>query len=432
MLFSDMSTVNSLVSDAYIPRMFRIRQTFPRPALDVKCIPQIVRKELEKEMVGERIHPGMSIAITAGSRMIANSAMIMREIVQFVREYGGEPFLVPAMGSHGGAVAEGQTEMLETLGITESSVGCPIKSSMETVCVGHHEEGGEVHMDRNAFEADGVIVFNRIKPHSGFRGTYESGIVKMMAVGLGKQHGAAAIHSGGDETLARNIYLHGKTILENANILFAVGVMENAYDETAEIHVIKSEDILQEELVCLKKAFTMMPRILVDTCDVLIVENIGKNYCGGGMDSNITGRFYSELFSGWLKAQRIGVLNLSDESHGNANGIGMADVICKRAFDKIDAATTYPNAITTTCHRNVAIPIVMENDRLVIQTCLKGCYNFDIRSPRIIYIKNTLELEHVWLSEAFMEEVSKKEGVEIETSPQELGFDEKGMICRLP
>lgn len=432
MLFSDMSTVNSLVSDAYIPKMFRIRQTFPRPALDVECIPQIVREELEKAGVGERIRPGMKIAITAGSRMIANSAMIMREIVQYVRKQGGEPFLVPAMGSHGGATAQGQTEMLETLGITEASTGCPVKSSMETVCVGHHEEGGEVHMDRNAFEADGVIVFNRIKPHSGFRGTYESGLVKMMAVGLGKQHGAAAIHSGGDETLAKNIYLHGKTILENANIIFAVGVMENAYDETAEIHVIKSEDILREELVCLKKAFTMMPRILADTCDVLIVENIGKNYCGGGMDSNITGRFYSELFSGWLEAQRIGVLNLSDESHGNANGIGMADVICRRAFDKIDAATTYPNAITTTCHRNVAIPIVMENDRLVIQTCLKGCYNFDTHRPRIIYIKNTLELEHVWLSEAFMDEVSGREGVEIETAPQELEFDENGMICRLP
>lgn len=432
MLFSNMSTVNSLVSDAYIPKMFRIRQTFPRPALNVDQIPQIVRKGLEKEKVGERIRPGMRIAITAGSRMIANSSVILREIVNFVREQGAKPFLVPAMGSHGGATAEGQTEMLETLGITENSVGCPILSSMETVCVGHHEEGGEVHMDRNAFEADGVIVCNRIKPHSGFRGTYESGLVKMMAVGLGKQHGAAAIHSGGDETLAKNIYLHGKTILENANIIFAVGIMENAYDETAEIHVIKSENILEQELICLKKAFTMMPRILVDTCDALIVENIGKNYCGGGMDSNITGRFYSELFSGWLQAQRIGVLNLSDESHGNANGIGMADVICKRAFDKIDAATTYPNAITTTCHRNVAIPIVMENDRLVIQTCLKGCYNFDIRNPRIIYIKNTLELEHVWLSEAFRNEVLNREGVEIETAPCDIVFDQNGMVQQMP
>lgn len=432
MYFSNMETVNSLVSDAHIPRFFRARQTFPRPALEVARIPEIVREELEQADLRSRIKPGMSVAITAGSRMIANSAMIMREIVRFARDQGGDPFLVPAMGSHGGATAEGQIEMLETLGITEAAVGCPIHSSMETVFVGKNDEDGDVYMDRNAYEADGIIVFNRIKPHSGFRGTYESGLVKMMAVGLGKQHGAAAIHSGGDETLAKNIYLHGKTVLENSNVIFAIGVMENAYDETVEIHAIKAEDILERELIHLKKAFTYMPRILVDQCDVLIVESIGKNFCGGGMDSNITGRFYSELFSGWLQAQRIGVLNLSDESHGNANGIGMADVICKRAFDKIDAATTYPNAITTTCHRNVAIPIVMENDRLVMQTCLKGCYQFDPRNPKIIYIKNTLDLEHIWLSEAFLDEVQGLKGLSVETDPIYIGFDMDGMVEKLP
>lgn len=432
MRFDHMETVNQLVSDTYLPKMFRVRQTFRRPALERERIPEILRGKLEDAGLEDRLRPGMSIAITAGSRMIANSVIILREIVRFVRSQGCEPFLVPAMGSHGGATAQGQREMLATLGITEETVGCPIHSSMETICIGKNDEGVDTYMDRYAYEADGIIVFNRIKPHSGFRGTYESGLVKMMAVGLGKQRGAAAIHAGGDEYMAHNICLFGKAILEQSRVLFAVATLENAYDDTAELHVIKAENILEQELIHLKKAFTYMPRILVDQCDVLIVENVGKNFCGGGMDSNITGRFYSNLFSGWLKTQRIGVLNLSDESHGNANGIGVADVISKRTFDKIDAATSYPNAITTTCHRNVSIPMVMENDRLVIQTCIKGCYQIDHQRPRVIYIKNTLELEYVWLSEAYLDEVSGVEGLTVETKVEDIRFDSQGMIEKLP
>lgn len=427
-----METVNALVSDTYLPKMFRARQIFPRPALAVESIPRILRQKLDFSEVAGRLRPGMSIAITAGSRMIANSAVMMKTIVQFVRDQGSVPFLVPAMGSHGGCTATGQKEMLATLGITEESVGCEIRSSMETVCIGKNDEGADVHMDRLAYEADGVIVFNRIKPHSGFRGTYESGLVKMMAVGLGKQHGADAIHSGGDETLAKNIYLFGKAILQNSKILFAVSVLENAYDETAEIHVIESENILEKELICLKKAFAYMPRLLVDECDTLVVGKIGKNYCGGGMDSNITGRFYSELFKGNLQTQRIGVLDISDESHGNANGIGMADVIGKKAFDKFDFSTTYPNAITTTCFRNVFIPIVMMSDRLVMQTCLKGCYGIDRQRPRVVYLKNTLELEHIWLSEVFLSEAERTEGLTVESEPAYIQFDDDGNILRLP
>lgn len=432
MKFDNMETVNAIVSGTCLPRMFRARQVFLRPALEVSRIPQMLREELDSAGVGVRIQPGMSICITAGSRMIANSVTILRGIVQFVRDRGAVPFLIPAMGSHGGATAEGQRDMLATLGITEETVGCPIRSSMETVCIGKNDEGVDSYMDRFAYEADGIIVFNRIKPHSGFRGKYESGLVKMMAVGLGKQYGAEVLHSGGDETLAKNIYLFGKAILENSKVLFAVGALENAYDETAELHVVKSENILEEELIYLARGFTYMPRVLVDSCDVMIVERIGKNYCGGGMDSNITGRFYSELFHGRMQAQRIGVLDISDESHGNANGIGVADVISKRAFDKLDAATTYPNALTTTCYRNAAIPLVMMNDRLVMQTCVKGCYHIDRENPRIIYLKNTLELEHVWFSESYLNEIQGVEGLTVESRPEHIQFDEQGNIIRLP
>ena len=432
MKFEHMETVNAIVSGTYLPRMFRVRQQFPRPALEVPQIPQILRAQLDGADVAGRIHPGMAVAITAGSRMIANSVTILRGIVQFVRDQGGVPFLIPAMGSHGGATAEGQKDMLATLGITEETVGCPIRSSMETVCVGKNDEGVDTYMDRFAYEADGIIVFNRIKPHSGFRGKYESGLIKMMAVGLGKQYGAEVLHSGGDETLAKNIYLFGKSILEHSKVMFAVGVLENAYDETAEIHVIKREDILEQELVCLAKAFTYMPRVLVDSCDAMIVSCIGKNYCGGGMDSNITGRFYSPLFHSRMEAQRIGVLDISEESHGNANGIGVADVISKRAFDKLDAATTYPNALTTTCYRNASIPLVMMNDQLVMQTCVKGCYHIDRSNPRVIYLKNTLELEYIWLSESYWEEAKGISGMTIESQPEYIQFDEAGNISRLP
>ena len=432
MKFEHMETVNAIVSGTYLPRMFRARQVFPRPALEVARIPEILRGELENGEVADRIKPGMSIAITAGSRMIANSVTILRGIVEFVRAQGASPFLIPAMGSHGGATAEGQKDMLATLGITEETVGCPIRSSMETVCIGKNDEGVDSYMDRYAYEADGIIVFNRIKPHSGFRGKYESGLIKMMAVGLGKQYGAEVLHSGGDETLAKNIYLFGKAILEHSKVLFAVGVLENAYDETAEIHVVKAENILEEELVYLAKAFTYMPRVLVDSCDAMIVACIGKNYCGGGMDSNITGRFYSPLFHSRMEAQRIGVLDISEESHGNANGIGVADVISKRAFDKLDAATTYPNALTTTCYRNASIPLVMMNDRLVMQTCVKGCYRIDREHPRVIYLKNTLELEYIWLSESYLDEIQGVEGLTVESKPEYIQFDQQGNILRMP
>lgn len=432
MRLAHMEAVNALVDNTLLPKMFRARQSFPRPALDPKQIPQLLTQQLEASAAGRKITPGMSVAITAGSRQIANSAAILRCIAGFVRKSGGSPFLVPAMGSHAGATARGQQEMLAGLGITEASAGCPIRSSMETVRIGQNDEGVDVYMDRTAWEADAVIVFNRIKPHSGFRGTYESGLVKMMAVGLGKQYGAEVLHSKGITHLADNIYLFGKAVLERSRILLGVAVLENAYDETAQLHVLEADEILSKEPLLLKKAFAYMPRISVGSCDALIVEKLGKNYSGGGMDPNITGRFASPLFQGNFHAQRIGVLDLSEETHGNANGIGLADVICKRAFDKIDAATTYPNAITTTAHINVRIPMVMMNDRLTIQTCVKGCYDIDRQNPRVVLIKNTMDLEHIWLSQSYLAQAEAIDGLEVETAPAEISFDRDGSILRLP
>ena len=428
MKFDHMETVNSIVGSTFLPKFFRARQSFSRPTLDPDQLPKVLLEDLHRINAREKIRPGMSIAITAGSRQIANSATILRCLIEFVRQSGGIPFIVPAMGSHGGATAAGQKAMLETLGITEMSVGCPIRSSMETVFVGQNDEGVDVYMDRLAFEADGIIVFNRIKPHSGFRGRHESGLFKMMAIGLGKQYGAEKLHSAGIAHLARNIYLFGKTILENSKIIFGVGVLENAYDETAEIHALLPESFAEMEPVYLNKAFTYLPRILVGSCDALIVSKLGKNYSGGGMDPNVTGRFCTSLFKGGIETQRIGVLDLSEETHGNANGIGLADVISKRAFDKIDAATTYPNALTTTAYVNVRIPMVMMNDRLTMQACVKGCYEIDRERPRVVYIRNTMDLEHIWLSEAYWQEIADIDGLAIDSELMEIPFDESGNI----
>ena len=249
MKFCNMQAVNQIVDTVPIPRMFRVSQHFDAPKLSTDAIGDTLHDGLHIPDITCRITPGMSVAITAGSRMIANYPLILRTLVEFVREQGGNPFIVPSMGSHGGATAQGQKNMLATLGVTEASIGCPIHSSMETVCIGKNSDGTDVHIDRFAYEADGIIVCNRIKPHNGFRAQYESGLFKMMAVGLGKQHGAEAVHASGGA--GRSIPLFARVILEKANILFGVGIIENAYDETAEIHVIRSEDIPAQEPIYL-------------------------------------------------------------------------------------------------------------------------------------------------------------------------------------
>nr|MCR4707851.1 lactate racemase domain-containing protein [Clostridiales bacterium] len=292
--------VASLVSDTFVPKMFRVRQVFPRPRIASEEIPGIIDALLSEEKFASRVKPGMRIAITAGSRGIANNALTTKCIADFCKKRGAKPFVVPAMGSHGGATAEGQREVLESYGITEEYLGCPILSSMEVKKVGVNEEGFDVCIDKNAAEADGIILGCRIKPHTAFRGPYESGLMKMMAIGLGKQVGAQQCHEQGFKNMAKNVPMWGRTILKNAPILFGVPTIENAFDETCKIVAVAAEDIEAEEPVLLKEAFSYMPRIWVDSCDVLIVDHIGKNFSGDGMDPNITGTFCTPYATGGI------------------------------------------------------------------------------------------------------------------------------------
>ena len=271
--------VADMVKDTFVPKMFRVKQIFPRPKIEPEEIPGIIEELLSEEKFASRIKPGMRIAITAGSRGIANVALTTKCIADFVKSRGGQPFIVPAMGSHGGATAEGQREILEGYGITEDYVGCPIISSMEVKKIGVTEDGRDTFIDKNAAEADGIILGCRIKPHTAFRGPYESGMMKMMAIGLGKQHGAEVCHEQGFKNMAKNVPMFGKSIIKNAPILFAVPTIENAFDETCKITAVAAEDIEALEPGLLKEAFTYMPRILVDSCDVLVVDQIGRASC---------------------------------------------------------------------------------------------------------------------------------------------------------
>lgn len=391
----------------------------------------MIRKDLREEKFSAQIRPGMKIAITVGSRQIANLVIITKTIVDFVREKKASPFIVASMGSHGGATEEGQREILKNFGITEDTMGCPVKCSMEVVKIGVNEEGMDVLIGKDAAEADGIIINCRIKPHTCFRGPYESGIMKMMTIGLGKQAGAEVCHEAGFGQMAKYVPMFGRAILKHANILFAVAVLENAYDETARIVVLNHDEIEEEEPKLLEEARSLLPRILVPECDVLICDVIGKNFSGSGMDPNITGTFVTPYASGGLKSQRVAILDLSRESHHSGCGMGMAHATTRRFFDKVEFDLTYPNLITSTVVENARIPMVLKNDREAIQVCIRTCTGIDKEKVRIVRIANSLKIEHIMLSEAYYEEAKAIPGLFIESEPEEMRFDEEGNLIGL-
>ena len=420
-----MGVIAELLKSTPLPKMVKIKEKFDDTCIPVDQIHDTVFEQLGQKKLEGMINPGMRIAITVGSRGISNIPLIVRSIADFVKSQGGQPFVVPAMGSHGGATAEGQRAVIEGYGVTEEAIGCPILSSMETVEIGHTEEGQPVRMDKNAYEADGIIVCGRIKPHTGFRGPYESGLMKMMAIGLGKQAGAEIIHQDGFGHFKKNIPMFGTVILRNSKVICGLALVENAYDHTREIVGLTPDEIITEEPIILQRAKSYMPRILFDSCDVLIVDEIGKNISGDGMDPNISGRFPTPYATGGIDAQRVVVLDLTKESHGNACGIGLADVTCMRLFEKFDKEATYPNAITNTVTGELKIPMIMYNDKQAIQLGIKSCNEIDRAHPRVIRIKNTMQIETIEISEGMLEEATQNPDIEILTQPEEMHFNEQ-------
>lgn len=395
--------VSALLRGTPLPKMFPAQQQFPRPRLDPAMLPGTLARQLAP--FSSMLRPGMRVAITAGSRGVANAAAITRTVAGFVKACGASPFIVPAMGSHGGATAQGQLDVLAGYGITAETMGCPILSDMTTVRIGALPDGRPVFLDRNAAQADGIIVCCRVKPHNAFRHTYESGILKMLAVGLGKQQGAQAVHAQGMGKIGQNVEAYGRCALENTPVLFAVASIENAYDETARIAVVPKGDILSTEPQLLREAFDNMPRLIVGSCDVLIVDEIGKNYSGSGVDPNICGTFSTPYASGGIQVKRTAMLRLSAVSHGNALGVGLADVIPKRLYEQIDPEKMYPNCITSTVLTTARIPCVVATDKEAIQLCLRTCNEIDLNSPRVVRIANSLHVDRIALSQAYYNDV---------------------------
>lgn len=422
--------VSQLLAGVPIPRMFRARQIFPQEHIEPADIPAAVMAQLDREPFRSKVQPGMEIAITAGSRGIANVDIITKAVVDFVKSRGATPFIVPAMGSHGGATAEGQIDILAGYGITPETMGCEIRSSMEVVELGVSDTGMPVYMDKNAYHADGIIISCRLKPHNAFRGPYESGPCKMMTVGLGKQKGAERVHADGMGKIGKNIPSMAKVALEKAPILFAIPCLENAYDQTWKLEAIDKDDILDREPELLKEAFAHMPSLLVGECDVLVVDETGKNYSGTGVDPNITGTFSTEYAHGGVKVQRTCFLDLSEASHGNSLGVGLANVITKRFFDKIDLEMMYPNCITSTVLTSARIPCIVATDKEAIQMCIRTCNGIDQNHPRVIRIPNSLHIGSIMLSEAYYEDVKagKWPGLEAVSEPEELEFDGQGAL----
>lgn len=421
-----MSQINEILDNIKLPQIMKVSQTFDNTKLD--DVEGDLNQKLIDKNIKDKIKPGMKIAITGGSRGISFYKELMKTIVSFVKKCGATPFIVPSMGSHGGGTSEGQENMLKKLGITKKSVGCEIISSMDVVEVGRTSKDLPVYIDKNAANADGIILLNRVKLHTSFRGKYESGLIKMMAIGLAKRKGADMTHFLRYENMAENLVEVGKIALNNLNIICGVASIENGYNEVADLFVLHKDEILQEEPKILEKSKRLMPRIYLDDIDVLIVNEIGKNISGTGVDTNIVGRFHTNAASGGPNTVKLGFLDISEKSGGNGNGMGLADFVSKKFFRKIDFESTYINAITSTEPNSVKLPLVLDNDKYVFQGCVKLCGVKNIQDIKLVIINNTKELDEIYMSKSAFENAVDKSKVKKESELFDIPFDEEGNL----
>ncbi len=421
--------VERLLKDVALPRVARARQVFPDKALpDVAAA---VREQLRRPEIASRIRPGAAIALGVGSRGLADLPLLAATIVAGLKEAGAKPFIVPAMGSHGGATAEGQVALLAALGVTEASAGCGIRSSMEVVEIDRLPNGLPVYMDAIALAADGIVVLNRVKPHTSFSGVNESGLAKMLSIGLGKQKGAESCHALGFDTFAKNVTDMARVKLAKTKVLFGVATVEDAHERVSVVEAVPAERIVDRDAELLELARSLMPRLLFNPLDVLVVDRMGKEFSGTGMDPNITGRASTEFIRTTQRVKRMVVLDLSDRSKGNATGMGLADVCTRRLFDKVDLAPTYANHITASVIGHAKIPMLMETDLRAVQVAVRTCNVPDLARVRLMRIPNTLHLEHVEISEGLLQEAKSTPGLEIVGELRDWSFDAAGNLAGL-
>lgn len=406
----------------------RISQVFENKKID--NVTGKVIQELEKINFGKKIKPGMQIGITVGSREINNLDLIIKTVIQEVKKCGGSPFIIAAMGSHGGATVEGQLSILASYGITEEKMGVPIKATIETIEIGKLENGLPVHFNKIVNSLDGLIIVNRIKVHTSFKSDIESGLCKMLAVGLGGHRGASLVHSLGIKGLSDYMVKFEEVIIQKVPILCGIGILENSYDKTYKIVSANPEDFKKVDRKLLKECKRILPRLPVLDIDLLIIEQIGKNISGTGMDTNVVGgitEFPKGTFSP-PKIKEIMLLDITPESHGNAHGVGLATAITKKLYDKIDFQATYINSITSGFLYKSRIPMIFTTEEEAFKTCLSVLGNLPGTKARIIIIKNTLKLDEMYISEPIWEEIKDRKNISSLGNLEELKFNNEGRL----
>ncbi|WP_273854260.1 lactate racemase domain-containing protein [Guptibacillus spartinae] len=408
------------------PKVAKIRQKFEVES--ITDVSKVIEEQFQAVEANQKIKPGMEIAITVGSRGIANIDRIVKAIADEIKKREATPFIIPAMGSHGGATAEGQVEVLEGLNVTEETTGCEIRSSMEVVEIGETSAGIPVYIDKHAYHSDGIIVMNRVKPHTDFKKDIESGVLKMASIGMGKHKQALALHTYGIKGIRDMMPEVGKVAIANSNTLYGIAVVENALEETAIIEVMEPEEIQDRERKLLRRAFELMPSLPIDQIDILVVDEIGKNYSGTGMDTNIIGRI---RVLGVEEPEKPSIKyliasNLSEASHGNALGIGLADLTTKRLFEKIDMKAMNENVITSTFLDRAKIPIVLDSDREALTAALRATWGVKDEETRFVRIPNTLHIGEMIVSEVLYHELKDQSNIDVIEEPTEMQFDEDG------
>jgi Lactate racemase N-terminal domain len=382
--------------------------------------------------VGEALRsvelPTGKVAVGVGSRGVGRISDVVAALVGFLKEAGAEPFVVPAMGSHGASTAEGQADVLRHLGVSEERVGCPVRATMEAVKIGETPGGVSVYMDQNAFEADAVVVVNRIKPHTAFRGTVESGPTKMLAIGLGKQKGAYSIHAAGWGRIHETIPEAARVAVQSGKVAFGLAVLENADEEPYRVAAVPAEKLEESEAPLLEEAKRKLMRLPFDDIDVLVIDQIGKNISGDGADPNVTGRYPTPFASGGANVERMVFLDLTPETGGNANGLGAADVVTERLVSKMDPPATYLNALTSTTPYPVKIPMTMPTDRMAIAAALAMTAGVSPQNARLVRIQNTLKLRQMWVSEALLKEARDDERLRTLEDVSPMDFDQDGSL----
>ncbi|MDG3005680.1 lactate racemase domain-containing protein [Paludisphaera mucosa] len=411
-----------------LPPIARVRRTFDQP--EVQDLAGTIARGVVSSALVARVPAGGRVAITVGSRGLAELPTIVKATVDAVRGLGFRPFVVAAMGSHGGGTADGQRALLAELGVTERSAGCPVRCEMDTVVLGTNAFGLPIHFDANAYDADGIILLNRIKPHTSFTGRYESGLLKMLAIGLGKRQGAAQVHKLGLPGLIKLLPEVGTLLLKRTPVALGLAILENAADRVARVEVLEPEEILDVEPALLEEARRLMPGLPFGQLDVLVVGELGKNYSGTGMDPGVIGRLRVETMPDHPSPviTRLAVLDVSEESCGNALGVGFADLTTERLVRAIDPTPMRVNSFTSNFLARARVPLALATDHDVLAACLDTCWRIDPAEARLVLIPNTLELTTLWVTRSLAGDVERHPELAIETDFLPIPLDGEGRL----